>query len=74
MKKMHCRLRVLMAEKEVTQRDLVEALGMGSHTISKLYNNSFRRVDKDTVESLMNYFDCGISDLFIEKEVDADGR
>lgn len=55
---MKCRLKVLMAERDLIQADLVRDLGLGSHTVSKLYNNSFKRVDRSTVETLMNYFDC----------------
>jgi putative transcriptional regulator len=71
MKVMKCRLRVLMAEKDLTQQDLVKQLGMGSHTISKLYNNSFKRVDRDTVEKLIDYFQCsleGKDGLFVIEE------
>lgn len=71
MKVMKCRLKVLMAEKDLTQQDLVKQLGMGSHTVSKLYNNSFKRVDRDTVEKLISYFQCsleGKDGLFVIEE------
>ncbi|WP_051039768.1 helix-turn-helix domain-containing protein [Synechococcus sp. PCC 7336] len=53
-----CRLKVLMAERDLTQRDLVDAIGLSSNTISKLYGNRFKRVDIDTIEKLLNYFEC----------------
>ena len=71
---MKSRLKVLMAERDLTQKDLVAALGLGTHTISKLYGNRFRRIDRDTVEKLMNYFDCPLSGdkgLFITIETDS---
>lgn len=39
-----------MAEQEppLTQRALIAKLGLASHTISKLYGNKFKRVDKET--------------------------
>ncbi len=75
MKKMYCRLRVLMAEQEppLTQRSLIAELGLASHTISKLYGNSFKRVDKETIEKLCNFFGCpleGEKGLFQMREFD----
>lgn len=65
---MRCRLRVLMAEKEITQIQLRESLGLGSNTISKLYNNRFDRVDRETIEKLCDYFGIEIGDLFTLKD------
>jgi putative transcriptional regulator len=74
MKRMRSRLRILMAEYDppLTQTQLIEQLGLGNHTISKLFNNTFRRVDTDTVEKLCSFFNCGIADLFELKEVPSD--
>ena len=58
MKYMHCRLKVLLAERDLTQRQLGQVLGLGSHTISRLVNNRFQQVDKATVHKLVNYFGC----------------
>ncbi|WP_416672445.1 helix-turn-helix domain-containing protein [Egbenema bharatensis] len=68
MKRMRCRLRVLMAEREITQTQLRESLGLGSHTISKLYNNRFDRVDRETIEKLCDYFSIEVGDLFVLKD------
>ncbi len=65
---MKCRLRVLMAEREITQVQLREALGLGSHTISKLYNNRFDRVDRETVEKLCDYFQVDVGELFVLRD------
>lgn len=67
---MRCRLRVLMAEREITQLQLRESLGLGSHTVSKLYNNRFDRVDRETIEKLCDYFDVEIGELFTLKDED----
>lgn len=48
----------------VTQKQLIEEIGISSHTVNKLYNNNFARVDKGTIEKLCHYFDCDVSDLF----------
>jgi DNA-binding Xre family transcriptional regulator len=55
-----------MAEKmpPITQKQLIEETGLNSHTIGKLYNNKFSRVDKLTIEKLCSYFNCSLSDLF----------
>lgn len=68
MKRMKCRLRVLMAEREMTQGQLREALGLGTHTVSKLYNNRFDRVDRETIEKLCDYFEVEIGELFVLKD------
>lgn len=57
-----------MAEREITQLQLREALGLGSHTVSKLYNNKFDRVDRETIEKLCDYFNIEIGDLFTLKD------
>lgn len=63
---MRCKLRVLMAQQNppLTQKALMEATGLGSHTVSRLANNSFTQVNRSTVETLVNYFNCDIADLF----------
>jgi putative transcriptional regulator len=70
MKVMYCRLAVLMAEKnpKLTQRGLAREIGLGVSTVQRLYNNDFARVDKATIESLCDYFGCGIGDLFVLRE------
>jgi putative transcriptional regulator len=57
-----------MAEREITQTQLRESLGLGSHTISKLYNNRFDRVDRETIEKLCDYFSIEVGDLFVLKD------
>jgi len=60
-----------MAEQDppLSQADLIFHLKLGSHTISKLYNNTFHRVDAETVEKICAFFDCEIADLFELKKV-----
>jgi putative transcriptional regulator len=72
MKKMMCRLAVLMAEKDprLSQRRLAEDLGLGITTVGRLHNNKFDRVDKATIEKLCGYFDCSVGDLFVLKDVE----
>jgi putative transcriptional regulator len=66
MKKMYCRLAVLMAEKnpQLSQRQLARETGLDITTINRLFTNKFSRVDVSTVEALCNYFDKDVGDLF----------
>jgi putative transcriptional regulator len=72
MKKMYCKLAVLMAEKDpqLSQRQLAEDTKLGVTTINRLFRNDFSRVDTNTVETLCIYFGCDIGDLFVLKEVE----
>lgn len=69
MRNLYCRLAVLMAEKDprLSQRQLVKEIGLAATTIARLFNNEFSRVDKKTIETLCDYFNCEIQDLFIFK-------
>lgn len=71
MKKMYCKLAVLMAEKDVklTQQKLAKDTGLGSSTVNRLFNNTFDRVDRGTVETLCKYFECEVGQLFVLREV-----
>lgn len=68
---MHCRLNVLMAEHDppLNQTQLMEKTGLSNHTVGKLFNNTFKRVDRSTVEALVRFFNCDLSELFVLKEV-----
>ncbi len=67
MKKMFCRLAVLMAEKDpkLSQIRLAEETGLGGTTVYRLFHNKFDRVDRNTIEVLCRYFDKDIGDLFV---------
>ncbi len=75
MKRMYCRLAVLMAEKDprLTQRQLSRDTGLSVTTVNRLHNNEFERVDTSTVTTLCNYFGCDVGDLFVMKEVKVEG-
>ena len=63
-----------MAEQEppLSQTDLINRLSLGSHTISRIYNNTFQRIDAETVEKLCDFFGCKLADLFELKEKNND--
>lgn len=68
---MHCKLAVLMADKDarLSQKRLAEETGLGLMTVRRLFYNEFNRVDANTVETLCDYFGCGLGDLFELREV-----
>jgi putative transcriptional regulator len=74
MKRMHCELAVLMAQRDqrLSQRQLAADLGLSVATINKLYNGRplTARIDPDTVEKICNYFNCEIGDLFVLRSVE----
>ena len=77
---MICRLAVLIDERNaqlsesgqtsqrLSQRKLAEHVGIATTTLNRLYNNSFERVDSNTVEKLCHFFECEVGDLFVLKE------
>lgn len=69
---MYCRLAVLMKERDtrLSQRELSRATGLSTATVNKLHNNEFDRVDAATINTLCNYFNCEVGDLFVMKEVE----
>jgi putative transcriptional regulator len=74
MKKMYCRLAVLMREKDtrLSQRRLARLTGLSLPAISRLHNNEFERVDTATINTLCHFFGCEVGELFVMKEVEAD--
>lgn len=73
MKKMFCRLAVLMAEKDplLSQRQLAKDTGLSPTTVHKLFTNKFERVDANTIETLCDYFGKEIGDLLVLRDLDA---
>lgn len=69
-KVMFCRLAVLMAEKDpkLSQRKLAEETGLAIATVNRLFNNTFDRVDKNTLETLCNYFNKDVGDLLVMRD------
>jgi len=69
---MYCRLAVLMMEKDtrLSQRELSRVTGVSKDAIGRLHNNDFNRVDADTINTLCNYFNCEVGDLFVMREVE----
>ncbi|WP_346016576.1 helix-turn-helix transcriptional regulator [Chroococcidiopsis sp. CCMEE 29] len=71
MRKVYCRLAVLMAEKDpkLTQTRLRDETGLAIQTINQLFHSSMKRVDLNTIETLCEYFNVEVGDLFVLREV-----
>lgn len=57
-------LRVLMAQKRLEQKDVIEGTGINKSTISRYYNDNVKKIDMNHIEILCDYFKCTPNDLF----------
>lgn len=60
-----CKLKVLLAEHDMTQKDLAEITGIRASSISEMCNNKAKHIPIETIDKICEVFDCEISDLFI---------
>ncbi|KOS61793.1 helix-turn-helix transcriptional regulator [Lysinibacillus agricola] len=68
---MKLRLRVLLAEKEWEQKDLVERTNLTNRAVSDLYNDKTKSYTKNTINELLNAFDItDMNELFKIVEVE----
>lgn len=59
-----CRLKVLLAEHDMTQKELSEKTGIRASSISELCNNKAKHIPIETIDKICEAFDCEVSDLF----------
>lgn len=62
------RLKVVLAEKDMTQKQLAEITGIRQPTISAMCNNSLRRVPIDVMEKICDALECQPGDIFRRSE------
>lgn len=70
-KEVRLRLRVLLAEKEWEQKDLVERTNLTNRAVSDLFNDKTKSYTKNTINELLNAFDItDMNELFkvVEEE------
>lgn len=53
-----------MEARDLKQLTLSQETKIGTVAIANLYHNRFKRIDNDTAETLMDYFQVDIGDLF----------
>lgn len=69
-KEVKLRLRVLLAEREWEQKDLVARTSLTNRAVSDLYNDKTKSYTKNAINELVNAFDItDMNDLFKLAEV-----
>ncbi len=58
------RIKVMMAERDLTQTQLAALSGINQATISKLSGGKVQRIPVDALDALCRVFECQPSDLF----------
>lgn len=59
------RIKVLLAERDMTQKDLAEITGLSTRLVSDLANNKTKLYSKDALEKIIKAFDISdINELF----------
>ena len=62
------KLHLLLADKGLSQKDIANVLDIPKNTVSKYVNNTFNMINKQHLDALCKYFNCGIDDLIEFKE------
>jgi len=62
------RLKVLLAEHDISQTDLSEITGIRQATISDICTGKAKHIPIVVLDSLCRYFDCQPSDIFMYKK------
>lgn len=58
------RLKILLAEHDMNQKDLHEKTGIRPTTISDICNNKIKHIPINTLDVLCKFFDCQVQDIF----------
>lgn len=65
------RLHVLLAEKELNQKQIANMTGIGKNTISRYCSNTWQKINRKDIDLLCDVLNCKIEELIIcEKESD----
>lgn len=59
-----CYLSRILGERRLKISDVARDTNINRGTITRFYNESFTRFEKDVVDTLCKYLDCRIEDLF----------
>ena len=59
-----CHLSRLLGERKLKISDVARDTGVNRGTLTRLYHETYERVDKDVVDALCAYLQCGVADLF----------
>ena len=59
-----CHLSRLMGERKLKISDVAKDTEINRGTITRLYQETYTRIEKDVINTLCVYFDCRIEELF----------
>jgi len=58
-----CHLSTIMGQKKLKISDVAKETGVNRGTITRLYKETFTRLDADVLEKLCKFLECGVGDL-----------
>lgn len=58
------RLKILLAERDLTIKDLMKATGLSRNSLSNMVNNPFANIATDNVDKLCNYLEVAPKDFY----------
>ena len=64
-----CRLKVLLAENDMTQKELAEKIGARLPTINDMCNNKIKHIPVKLLDDICNYFNCSLSELIKHEKI-----
>lgn len=67
-----CRLKVLLAEHDMTQKELAAKTGIQVNTISKMCRNDIKQIPVNAIDQICKLFHCQVSDIFQYTETEKD--
>ncbi len=59
-----CRLPILLAERRINRTGLMQKSGIHLNTLRPLYNDTWQRVDRNTINRICEVLQCQVGDLF----------
>ena len=59
-----CYLSRILGERKLKISDVARDTNINRGTITRLYQENFTRIEKDVVDTLCQYFNCSIEELF----------
>lgn len=65
----HLKLKEIMEEHNIGQRELSRQTGIRQGTISDYVNNTFKMINKEHLEILCDFFNCELNDLVERKKL-----
>lgn len=63
-----CRLKVLLAEHDMTQKELAEKTGLQQNLISKMCRNVLKQYPIEALNQICKTFNCNVSDILEYRE------